>query len=61
MVRLFTVPLQRPGLRSWDISEMLLQVKNLRCGYGSLEVVHGVSLQPEVRIVGEPLPAGGRT
>ncbi len=23
---------------------MLLQVKNLRCGYGSLEVVHGVSL-----------------
>ena len=24
--------------------KMLLQVKNLRCGYGSLEVVHGVSL-----------------
>ncbi len=23
---------------------MLLQVKNLRCGYGSLEVVHGISL-----------------
>ena len=23
---------------------MLLQVKNLRCGYGSLEVIHGVSL-----------------
>src|SRR5512139_2037183 len=23
---------------------MLLQVKNLRCGYGSLEVVHGASL-----------------
>lgn len=23
---------------------MILQVKNLRCGYGSLEVVHGVSL-----------------
>jgi branched-chain amino acid transport system ATP-binding protein len=23
---------------------MLLQIKNLRCGYGSLEVVHGISL-----------------
>ena len=23
---------------------MLLQVNNLRCGYGSLEVVHGISL-----------------
>ncbi len=23
---------------------MLLQVKNLRCGYGSLEVIRGVSL-----------------
>ena len=23
---------------------MLLQVRNLRCGYGSLEVVHGASL-----------------
>ena len=31
-----------PGLRAHP--EMLLQVKNLRCGYGSLEVVHGVSL-----------------
>ena len=30
-----------PGRRH---SNMLLQVKNLRCGYGSLEVVHGVSL-----------------
>ena len=26
------------------VPSMLLQVKNLRCGYGSLEVVHGVSL-----------------
>jgi branched-chain amino acid transport system ATP-binding protein len=27
-----------------EVWSVLLQVKNLRCGYGSLEVVHGISL-----------------
>jgi UDP-N-acetylmuramate dehydrogenase len=38
-----------------DLEQLIEHVRQ------TVAAVHGVSLQPEVRIVGEPLPAGGRT
>jgi UDP-N-acetylmuramate dehydrogenase len=38
-----------------DLEQLIEHVRQ------TVAAVHGVSLQPEVHIVGEPLPAGGRT